>query len=780
MKATTRRIARLSTLFAVAAVFAAGPLAAMIFDWIYPLPLEKLHRPQSQIVEDRDGRPIRIFLAADDRWRLPLAFDEASPVLVETIVASEDRWFHRHPGVNPLSVLRAAWSNLRAGRIVSGSSTIPMQIARMIEPKDRTVSGKIWESLRAMQLEWRFSKEELLELYLNLIPMGGNLEGVGAAAHFYFGKHPSQIVLGEAALLAVLPRSPNDFDPIRRPQAALRVRDRLLDALEMRGDFSPEQVAAARRHPLPQTRRAAPFSAPHFSLLARSWRPTERRLRTSLDLNLQRSAEQLVGQRIQELRSQGIENVAVVALDNRTRTVRALVGSAGFHEERFQGQVNGALAARSPGSALKPLLFALALERGIIIPDSVLLDVPIDFSGYAPENYDGTFRGKTSAGAALVQSLNVPFVRLLHQYGVADFHYFLNRAGISSLTQPPTHYGLSLILGSGEVNLLELTNLYATLAQGGLHRPWSVLAESEPPEDRLFSPEAAWLTGRHLTQLRRPDLPSSWRQSRDAPAIAWKTGTSFRHRDGWAVGYDDDVSIGVWVGNFSGEPRKGLSGAEHAAPLLFDLFRIYSKGGAQTSGEPPVGLRLESLSLCAESRRLPGPNCERTVRAVYLPGKSRVLACDWHRRIHVERESGRMLAGACAGGPERLARTLLAPPPELKMWMQSQGMATDPMPEISPHCRDVAWGEPPRIVSPGPGAVFVLRPDAPSEHQQLRLSALSGSFSQQLYWFQNGVLKGKVQTGRDLFVPLQPGRHRVAVVDESGRTHAVTYEVRRP
>ncbi|HUG44008.1 MAG TPA: penicillin-binding protein 1C, partial [Acidobacteriota bacterium] len=646
MRRTIRRFPRRAAALLAPVAVATPLVAAFLFDRHFPLPLEPLHRPHSQVIEDRDGRPVRIFLAADEKWRLPIALEEASPALVRTIVASEDRWFHYHPGVNPLSVLRAAWSNLRAGRVVSGSSTIPMQIARMIEPKERTVAGKLWETLRALQLEWHFSKRELLELYLNLIPVGGNLEGAGAASFFYFGKEPSQMVLGEAALLAVVPRSPNDFNPIRRPRAAQRVRDRLLDALEERGDFSSEQVAAARRHQLPEARRAAPFAAPHFSQLARNWRPSQYRLRTSLDLNLQRSAEKIVRQRIQELRSEGIGNAAVVVLDNQTRLVRALVGSAGFLEERFQGQVNGALAARSPGSALKPLLFALALDRGAIIPDSVLLDVPTDFSGYSPENYDGKFRGKVTAGSALVHSLNVPFVRLLHDYGVADFHYFLNRAGLTTLNEAPAHYGLSLILGSGEVNLLELTNLYATLAQGGVHRPWSILPDalhSQPPEDRLLSREAAWLTGRHLAQLQRPDLPSSWRQSRDAPAIAWKTGTSFGHRDGWAVGYNEEITIGVWVGNFNGEPRKGLSGAEHAAPLLFDLFRIEGKGSAQTAGEPPIGVRLESLSLCAQSRLLPGPHCEQTVRAVYVPGKSRLRACDWHRRVLVDRRNGRLL-----------------------------------------------------------------------------------------------------------------------------------------
>ncbi len=399
-------------------------------------------------------------------------------------MASEDRWFYRHPGVNPVAVARAAWSNARAGEVVSGASTIPMQIARMAEPGPRTLVSKVRESFRALQLEGRFSKNELLEIYLNLTPYGGNVEGIGTAAWFYFGKEPDQLSLGEIALLTALPRSPGRYDPTLHPKAARAARDRVLAQLAARGAFPRGEIDDAMHQPVPETRRRPPLLAPHFTERVVRQLAREPRIRTSLDRRLQGIAEEQVTRRIRELRDLGIGNAAVVVIENEPRAVRALLGSAGFQETYFDGQVNGTMARRSPGSTLKPFLYALALDEGRVLPDSYLLDIPTDFSGYVAENYDEQYRGRVTVREALVQSLNACVVRLLSQVGLTRFHKMLVEGGLATLDRPAHQYGLPLVLGAGEVTLLDLTNLYASLAEGGRHRAYTVLTSPPAPSPR--------------------------------------------------------------------------------------------------------------------------------------------------------------------------------------------------------------------------------------------------------------------------------------------------------
>ena len=392
---------------------------------LFPFPHEKLERPYGQIVYDRNGDLIRMFLASDGHWRFRAQLDQITPQLVDAIVASEDQWFRYHPGVNPVSVLRAALSNLRAGGIVSGASTIPMQIARLMEPRPRNFQSKLLEALRALQMSRLYSKDELLEIYLNLTPYGGNIEGIRAASYFYFGKKPDRLSWAETALVTTLPRSPVSYDPTRNLELSTRARDRVIAQLRGKGIISPSQARTASSPRLPDHKQKQPLRAPHFAEMVRRQNPRSQELHTTLDLEIQRAAEFQIDSRKAQLRRQGIGNVAVVIIENETRKVVALVGSAGHSDSAYQGQVNGATARRSPGSALKPFLFALAYDRGLIVPDSPLLDVPYDYAGYVPKNYDRRYRGQVSASQALVQSLNVPAVHLLSRTGLQNFHQLL-------------------------------------------------------------------------------------------------------------------------------------------------------------------------------------------------------------------------------------------------------------------------------------------------------------------------------------------------------------------
>ena len=758
------------------------PAGFLALDRIFPFPFDRLERPAASTVSDRDGTALRFYLAPDEKWRFPVGLDELPPELIAAVVAAEDRFFYLHPGVDPLAIARAAWTNLWAGRIVSGASTIPMQIARMVDPAPRTLASKLRESFRALQLDFHLEKEELLEAYLNLAPYGGNLEGVGAASWFYFGKEPRQLTLGEIALLTALPRSPTRYDPTRNPDRARQARSRVLDRLAALGVFSTAEIADARLHPVPRARLEPPLQAPHFAGLVTRKYGAAGRLRTTLDRPLQRIAERLVSRRIDDLRAEGIGNAAVVVLDVETRGARALVGSAGFLERDHQGQVNGALARRSPGSTLKPFLYGLALDSGVILPDSFLLDIPTDFAGYVAENYDDRYRGRVTARTALVESLNAPAVRLLARAGLGDFHRLLLRGGLTTLDRPSGDYGLPLILGAGEVTLLDLTNLYASLADGGVYRPTRFLHDDQsdrPPTgahaaDRLLTRETAWVLTEILLEVRRPDLPQTWDLTRGAPAVAWKTGTSYGHRDAWAVGFSQRYAVGVWVGNFDGRPRQGISGSEHAAPLLFDLFRAIEPGGV--APERPLGLRLEEIRVCALSHDLPGPFCPEKRGIFFLPGRSRLGRCELHRRVQVDAESGELLAGGCGNRPFRWQELTLYPA-ELVAWQRSQGEPVSELPPVSRACAGAPVGEPPRIVSPDPATPYRLRRDAPLDYQQIALTARTGPDARRLYWYQDGVLVGSAAPGEQLFLTPTRGSHRIAVTDDLGRSDVLTFRV---
>ena len=738
-------------------------------DHLFPFPKSALHRPSAIVVFDRNGDPMRIVLPPDEQVRIPITLNELPPELVRAVIASEDRWFWRHPGVNPMAIARAAKSNVKSRRRVSGASTIPMQIARMAEPKSRTMFAKAREAFRALQLTLHTTKREQLEAYFNMAPYGGNVEGIGAASRVYFGKEPSQLSIGEIAFLTTLPRQPNRFDPLRDHVAATRARDRVLRQLRDHGAFTTAEITAAMQQPLPRARRKAPFVAPHFCDYAIAQAPGRTRVFTTLDPRIQQIAEQQVRARISQLRAWGVEQAAVVVIDVKTSDVVAMVGSANFFDAQHQGQVNGAVARRSPGSTLKPFLYAKAFDDGTLIPDSILLDIPTDYSGYVPENYDGTYRGRVAARDALIQSLNAPAVRLLADEGVDDFVKLLRDGGLQTLDRNPKKYGLPLILGSGEVRLIDLTNLYAALARNGDYMPVRISSLTTHPSS-LFSPDATALITDILSELKRPDMPRAWQLTREAPSVAWKTGTSYGHRDAWSVGFSTRYAIGVWAGNFDGHGQKGMSGSEFAAPLLFDLFR------ALPVEDRRPRLSAQTIEVCSLSHELPTPYCHDRVRVPYLPGRTRLHACEMHRPIFIDPKSRERLAGDCVAAHPHTQVVATLYPADLVAWWRAQNQPFDELPPLASSCSEVASGAKPRIVSPDGATPYRLRRDAPIDYQEILLAAQT-SDAAKLYWFEDGMLVASGDASRKMFLKPKRGAHQLVVVDDSGRSDAVTYRV---
>ncbi len=734
-----------------------------------PMPDNALDPPASTVIQDRQGRILRVYLSRDDSYLIPVELEEVSPHLTAAFITYEDRFFRWHPGLNPVAILRAARLNLQAGRIVSGGSTITQQLARMIDPRPRTFGAKLIEAFRALQLELRCSKDEILAAYLNRAPFGGNVLGVAAASRIYFGKPAIELGPGEAALLAAIPKSPETLRPDRFPDNTKQRRDEVLSRMLAHGAITQEQHDRARAESAAHGWKPFPLHAPHLSddLAARS---AGGRLITTIDLDLQETARLMLERHVNGLRGRHISNGAVVILENRTGAVRALVGSADYFDERNDGQVNGALAVRSPGSTLKPFVYALALDQGLLTPHNLLEDIPVNYSGYSPENYDQTFHGMVTLRYALTHSLNVPAVNTLHRVGLTDVMHLLKQSGLRTLEQGAEHYGLALILGGAGVRLVEMTNLYATLAREGEYIPYRLLdtrpvLEGEP----LLSPGAAWLITDMLTEVERPDFPAVWESTVNLPKIAWKTGTSYGHRDAWSIGYNPRYTIGVWIGNFNGEGATALVGADAAGPLLFDLFNTI---GGDEDGWFQQPVTVGEHEVCVLSGMPPGPSCEQTALAPYLVDRSPNRTCTLHTEYTIDATTGYRLCPVCKPGRSSHVVTLVTWPPRVASWRRENGLPLDVIPRHLPDCPRVVVEGRPQIRSPEEDVTYVIRKFAPLEDQQILLDAAVAADVATIYWFVDNTLVYEGSPDKKVFWKPVAGAHEVVCMDDEGRKAA--------
>jgi penicillin-binding protein 1C len=575
-------------------------------------------------VVDRTGRLLRAYATPEGRWRLPATVADVDPRFLQMLQAYEDHRFREHAGVDPLAMLRAAWQWLANGRVISGGSTLTMQVARLLEPRpDRTLVAKLRQIVRAIEIERHQSKDEVLSAYLTLAPYGGNLEGIRAASLAYFGHEPKKLSLAEAALLVALPQSPELRRPDRSDSAAQAARDRVLDRIGKAGKILADEIVLAKREPVPFARRPMPALAPHAADQAVAAVPKSKIIHLTIDAALQENLEDLAKKRARALGPN--LSVAIIAVDNASGEVLARVASADYFDDSRAGQVDMSDALRSPGSALKPFIYGLAFEDGVAHPETLIEDRPVRYGSYAPENFDLTFQGTVTARRALQQSLNVPAVALLDGVGASRLNARLTQAGATLVLPKGEAPGLAMALGGLGIRLSDLTMLYAGLARGGnaiaLRERMDGAADATPR--RLLDPVAAWYVGSILIGTPPPDNAAGGR-------IAYKTGTSYGYRDAWSVGFDGRRTIGVWVGRPDGSPVPGLIGRIAAAPILFDAFaRI---------GQPPAPLaHAPKGALFATNAKLPPPlrryspngvvaaaNAAPPLRIMYPPNNARV------------------------------------------------------------------------------------------------------------------------------------------------------------
>lgn len=751
--------------------------AALLLGWLLmPRPDLYAHTSFSTAYLDREGQLLWLSLAHDERYRLWTELEDIAPSLLNATLLYEDRHFYRHPGIDPLALLRAAWSTI-FGQRRFGASTITMQLARLRYGLPHDLGGKLQQLARAIQIERHYRKEEILTAYLNLAPYGGNIEGVGAASRIYFTKPASELSRAEALALSLIPQNPGARNPVTAAGLAqlMTAHHQLAQRWLLRhGEQLP--TLPVQFHTL----RQLPFHAPHLvQALHYGGHARAGEQLTHLDLAVQGGIETLLQRHLASLRTLGVDNGAVMVVDYRDMGVRAAVGSADYFNRAIEGQVDGSRAPRSPGSALKPFVYALALEQGLIHPFSLLHDAPSQHGIYTPENFDQHFSGPLFAQDALNYSRNVPAVNLLARLQAPGLHGLLRQAGVRGLKEAD-HYGLALVLGGMEIRMDEMAALYAMLANRGAYRPVQYLrnAQTETAQ-QLLMPEAAWLTLemlRHNEGLFRSPMPGAI--AREFPDVAWKTGTSHAYRDAWAVAVSGPYVIAVWLGHFDGRGNPALVGRTAAGPLLFDIIEHLARRDADwpSTAFSPAGLKLHREEMCATGGDLPGRHCPRTLPGWFIPGVSPLRVEQIHRQIPLLPNGLR----ACRHRPpETHLQVVEFWPSELRKIFAQAGIRKPAPPPFEAGCdleQQAASGQAPQIRSPLAGLIYTLG-QGDGEFEAIPLQANAEGDVRQLYWFVGKRLIATVAAGETLFWPAEPGQHLLRVVDDHGRAASVSLTV---
>ncbi len=682
-------------------LFLLGVLLFLLLVIFFIVPKPLFNSPYSTILESHSGKLLGARIAADGQWRFPES--DSIPIKYEKCLLNfEDKYFYCHPGINPVSLLRALLQNIKANRIVSGGSTITMQVCRMArKQKSRSLKNKVIEILWAINLELRFSKKEILNLYASHAPFGGNVVGLDAASWRYFNRPASELSWAESATLAVLPNAPSLIYPGRLDQKLKKKRDRLLNKLLALGEIDSLTCKLSIAEPLPGKVTPLPLNAYH--LVERAAREKSgQRIRSSVDYYLQARVARLVARHSKKLRANHIYNLAVIVAETHTKKVKAYVGNV-FDGVDFEhdNHVDITEAPRSTGSILKPFLYCKMLDEGLITPQMLILDIPTRFGGFTPTNFNQKYSGAVPAAEALARSLNIPAVWMLRNFGVPPFYNFLKKTGMKTLTHNPDYYGLSLILGGAEVTLWDLAGMYTSLVSvlnnynendgrysensfSGLTWIENDTIENctrETPVQPEIRAGAVYLTMQALLKVTRPESQAGWNEFASARNIAWKTGTSFGFRDAWAVGMTRDYVVAVWAGNADGEGRQGLTGATAAAPLLFDIFDLLPASGWFNA---PAD-ELEKITICANSGYRAGANCNE-VKELLVPRGSKVKVCPWHKKVHLNTNGTYRVNAACFPVSEMQHKNWFVLPPAMEYYYRQNNPAYSTLPPLMPGC----------------------------------------------------------------------------------------------
>ena len=739
---------------------------AIVLDRLFPLPLPDANGG-STIVLARDGTPLRAFPDADGAWRYPVTPEDVSPLYLQALLTYEDRWFYYHPGVNPVALVRAFAQLVRHGRIVSGGSTLTMQVARIIDPQPRSIGGKLRQILRALQLEAHLSKRAILTLYLNHAPFGGTIEGVEAASWAYLGKPASRLSRAEAALLAVLPQSPTRLRPDRNPRAARIARDKVLARMAALHAWSAASVRDARIEGVAARELHAPLHAALLAERLHEEQPDARRIATTIDADLQRALEARVTDYLARLPER--TSAALLVVDNATLEARAYVGSGAFGDQARLGHVDMVRAWRSPGSTLKPFLYGLALDDGLIDSESLLVDAPQSFGTYRPGNFDMAFAGPVAASDALRQSLNVPAVDLLDRVGPARFMARLANVGLTIRLPRGVEPNLSIILGGGGARLEDLAGAYTALNRGGVAGRVRFTPADPPVDRRVLSAGAAWIVRTMLEANPRPGYRLDTFDPGTHPRVAWKTGTSYGYRDAWAVGTTRGYTVAVWVGRPDGTPLPGEYGAVTALPLMLEAIDGLPRAALVATPQPPpasvtqvdvcwpLGLAFDPKhpQLCQQKRSAWILN---GVIPPTLPERDAQVWSAGLLQVRVDGRTGRRLSPGCTSAHAK-TQDIARWPALAYPWLSPGLRRASAVPPLQSGCAadglDAAHSI--RIDGVADGAAIARAPNS-DKPATLRLRAL-GADRESILWLINGRLEGRTRAA-------QPFEHAFAETGE--------------
>jgi len=720
----------------------------------------------STLVKAENGEILHAFLNDREQWHFPPEEITINDKLKQAVLTFEDEGYYRHLGVDVPALLRAIYQNLTSGETVSGASTLPMQVARMYLQQPRTYVNKLLEAFLAVKLSLHYSKEALLGLYLDHAPYGGNVVGYQTAARMFFGKEAHELTWSEAATLAVLPNAPGLIYPSKTSNSLKEKRDRLLTKLQEKGHLNMQAAELAKLEPVPEGFLRLASQTPHLAQFLKRQYPSERVLQTTLDGSLQRQTNQIARRYARRLAPYGIHNLSILIADTKTGAIKAYVGSPDFFDPVHGGQVNGVLAARSSGSILKPFLYALSMDEGLITPNSYIRDLPTYFEGFSPKNANREYQGVATAKDALIQSLNIPAVRLLNSYGLFQFYGFLKAAGVSSLFRTADEYGLPLILGGAEVSLWDMVSLYRGLANDGVFTDNYLLSQNKPTNaSQLISGGSSYLTLEMLKELKRPGSEYFWESFTGSRNFAWKTGTSFGHKDAWAIGVNPDVTIAVWVGNFNGESNKNLSGAATAGPILFDLLQTLPKNSGWFEKKE---IQFKTLSICSLSGFRATEACPEAIPREVPRGMKPLKSCDYHQFRFFSHDHAHQTCSRCWEGPGHVRESVTVYPPDITYYLRQKGQYITPLVAHFPSCPAYQAEQAVSIIYPNLDAGLFLPRDFDGKIQAVLCRVGHNHSDESVYWYLDDHFLGTTDRTHSLPVYFKEGWNTLKVIDSQG------------
>ena len=758
-------------------------ITILVIAYIFCLPRQLFHVPYSTVVTDRNGELLGARIASDGQWRFPPRTTTPEKIK-QCLITFEDRHFYHHWGVNPVSIGRAAYQNLKNKRIVSGGSTLTMQTIRLARNESRTFGEKFIEMILATRLEFRASKEKILSMYVSHAPFGGNVVGLDAAAWRYFGHSAEELSWAEAAMLAVLPNAPAMIHLSKSRQSLLNKRNRLLKQLYGRKIIDSSTYELAISEPLPDEPHPLPQIAPH--LVSRFYQERNGKYSVStIDRGIQTQIENAAERWSNEFNRSDIRNLAILVIDIRTNQVVAYCGNVNFERKQSGNQVDVIQAPRSTGSILKPFLYYAMLQEGSLLPHTLLPDIPININGFTPQNFSLQFEGAVPASEALARSLNIPAVTMLQKYGVPKFHTFLRQIGLKTINRPASHYGLSLILGGAEATLWDVTNTYAHMGRSLLQLPQTecslLLSDSEGSENSeavtsakttdIFQPGAVWQTFNALTEVNRPE-EIDWKSIPSMHPIAWKTGTSHGFRDAWAVGVTPHYAVGVWVGNATGEGKPGLVGARTAGPVMFDVFNLLPS--SPWFVRPSEG--FVDAEVCHLSGHLKGRFCEETDTILILPAGLKTEACPYHHRINLSADGTQRIYESCINTEATIQKNWFTLPPVWEWYYKQRHPEYKTLPPFKPGCGEDIL-RPMQFVYPTMNARIFLPRQMDGSKSQLTFELVHSVPKATVYWHLDNNYLAETQDFHKISLLPSSGKHTMTAVDNEGNTVSVTFFV---